>query len=163
MSNTTAETIMSRNPATCSVGDSLSAAARQMWEHDVGALPVTNDAGRVVGMITDRDIAMAAYIQGEPLDRMTVESAMSESLWGVGPQSSLSEVEALMRRHQVRRIPVMDGGLPIGIISLNDLARHVGSTRSTMVSQEELTQTMRAVCEPRAPTAELTLGAPGIH
>jgi CBS domain-containing protein len=153
--NATAEAIMSRNPITCSPSDSLNAAAQQMWEHDIGALPVTNAAGHVVGMLTDRDIAMAAYTQGKPLDRMTVQSAMSVSVWSVEPQSSVAEVEALMRQHQVRRIPVVDGGRrPIGMVSLNDLARRAAPTRGALVTQEEIARTLRAVCEPRDSAAQ---------
>lgn len=151
MSNTTAETIMSRNPVTCGEHDSLDAVARQLWEHDIGALPVTDGRGRAIGMITDRDIAMAAYIQGRPLDQLQARTARSRQLWCVRPQASLAEVERLMQEHQVRRIAVVDdGGRAVGMISLNDLARRADASRSAMVGQEELSQTMRAVCMPRA-------------
>lgn len=152
MSNTTAETIMSRNPLTCTMDDTLEVAARRMWEHDVGALPVTDATGQTVGMITDRDIAMAAYIQGKPLGHMDVKSAMSVNLWCVQPHSSITEVETLMQEHQVRRIPVVDGARhPVGMISLNDLARRAGAPDGARVSREEVARTLSAVCEPRAP------------
>lgn len=143
---------MSRNPLTCSTDESLEIAARRLWEHDVGALPVVDALGQVVGMITDRDIAMAAYTQGEPLGRMNVKSAMSKNLWCVQPHASIAEVERLMRTHQVRRIPVVDGAHhPLGVISLNDLARRSGAGDGAKVSRDEVARTLSAVCEPRLP------------
>ncbi|MCX4243500.1 CBS domain-containing protein [Paraliomyxa miuraensis] len=151
MSNTPTENIMTRNPVTCSADESMNAVAQRMWEHDVGAIPVTDGAGRAIGMITDRDITMAAYTQGVPLQHIEVRTGMSKNLWTVRPQAPLSEVERLMQQHQVRRITVVDdGGRPVGMVSLNDLARRTGSSRNAAVTQDELTQTVRAVCQPRS-------------
>jgi CBS domain-containing protein len=151
MSNRTAESMMTPNPVTCSVDDSLNVAAQRMWDHDVGALPVVDGGGKVAGMITDRDVAMAAYTQGKSLTQISVKNAMSANVWCVQPHSSLSHVEMLMRRHQVRRIPVVDGEhRPIGMVSLNDLARCTRASEGAKISQEELTQTLSAVCEPRS-------------
>jgi CBS domain-containing protein len=142
---------MSHDPITCAADDSLNAAAQRMWEHDIGVVLVTDAHGRAIGTITDRDIAMAAYTQGAPLKDLEVHSAMSKNLWTVRPQAPLSEVERLMQRHQVRRIAVVDhDGRPVGIVSLNDLARHASATRKALVHQDELAETLRAVCQPRS-------------
>lgn len=154
MSNASAHSIMNPHPITCREHDSLNAAAQRLWEHDIGALPVVDDGGRAVGMITDRDIAMAAYTQGRTLDRIAVRTAMSRQLWSVRPQATLSDVERLMQQHQVRRIAVVDDdNRPVGMISLNDLALRAGASRSAPVGQDELSQTLRAVCQPRPATA----------
>ena len=118
------EDVMTRNVESCGVNQSLSAAARIMWEKDCGCVPVVDPDGRCVGMLTDRDICMAAYTQGQPLWAISVSSAMSHVVHGCLPGDSLSRAELLMRAHQVRRLPVMgfDGQL-IGILSLADLAR----------------------------------------
>lgn len=151
MSHAATKTIMSRNPITCGQDDPTSAVAQRMWEHDIGALPVVDGAGRAIGMITDRDIAMAAYIQGKPLDQITVRSAMSNQLRSVRPDAPVTEAEQLMQQHQIRRIAVVDdGGRPVGMLSLNDLARRAGPSRGATVSQDELAQTLRAVCQPRS-------------
>jgi len=70
--------IMSRSPHACRLEDNLNSVARLMWEHDCGCIPVisTNGNGALVGVITDRDICMAAYTQGKPLIEIPVESAM---------------------------------------------------------------------------------------
>jgi CBS domain-containing protein len=150
MANPTAESIMSRDLVTCCASDSLNVAAKHLWEHDIGALPVTDERGCAVGMITDRDIAMAAYTQGQPLEQIPVHSAMSKQLWSVPPSAPVAQVEQLMQEHQVRRIAVVDEQRrPVGMISLNDLALCAGSPRTAPVATEEVAQTLRAVSMPR--------------
>ena len=151
---TTAQHIMISDPVTCREDETLSDAAKRMWDYDVGALPVTDAEGRAVGMITDRDIAMAAYTQGKPLDQVQTRAAMSQQLYAAHPRSSLREVEDAMKRHRVRRIPVIDErGRVVGIVSLNDLARHATAGPKAPVTPEELTTVMRAICEPRQPSS----------
>ena len=116
--------LMSHNVCTCSPETSLHDAAHIMWTCDVGCLVVTDDDRRPTGMITDRDIAMAAYTQGIPLREARVSSAMSQSVVACAADASSSEVEMLMNRAQVRRIPVVDAlGRLVGIVALADLAR----------------------------------------
>ena len=59
--------VMTTSPGTCSVSDMANEAARIMWDRDCGSVPVIDAAGHVVGIVTDRDICMAAYFQGRPL------------------------------------------------------------------------------------------------
>jgi len=72
-------TLMSRHVQSCSPHDSLETAARLMWEHDIGSVVVVDGHERPVGMITDRDVCMAAYTQGLPLREMLVEKVMSRA------------------------------------------------------------------------------------
>ncbi|MBL9007027.1 MAG: CBS domain-containing protein [Myxococcales bacterium] len=116
--------LMSEPVLVCHTSDTLSDAARFMWENDVGAVPIVDNQGRVVSMLTDRDICMAAYTQGRPLSEIGVSVAMSERLVVCHPEDSLERAEELMSLYQVRRLPVVDlEGLVLGILSLNDLAR----------------------------------------
>jgi CBS domain-containing protein len=118
------EDIMTRDVRSCGPHDSLMQAAQFMWDGDCGALPVVDENKRTVAMITDRDICMAAYTRGLPLDQMDVSSAASHELYCAHEADSVETVAATMVEHKVRRVPVVDGeGRPIGIISLNDLAR----------------------------------------
>jgi CBS domain-containing protein len=95
-----------------------------MWERDCGAVPVLDQEGSVVAMLTDRDLCMAAMTQGKALSEIRVSSAMSRSLWACRPDDDLSQAEALMRTRKVRRLPVVDAeGRLLGILSLSDLAR----------------------------------------
>jgi len=115
--------LMSQPVVTCQVSDHLGQAARLMWEWDCGAVPILDENGRAIAMLTDRDICMAAYMQGKPLSEINVRTAMSKGLWACSPEASLGQVEQLMREHQLRRIPVLNAeGQPVGMVSLNDLA-----------------------------------------
>ena len=119
-----AEDLMTRPIVTCHVNDPLNIAAQLMCDHDCGAVAVVNDDGKLVGMITDRDICMAANAQGRSLEAILVNGAMSKRVVAARPEQSLEELEQLMADHNLRRIPVMDReGRPIGIVSLSDLAR----------------------------------------
>ena len=115
--------LMSTDLKTCSPEDSLHTAAQLLWNHDVGAVPVVA-GGRVVGMITDRDICMAAYHQGRPLHEIQVATSMAKQLRTCGPEDMIEDAMRIMSEHQLRRLPVVDAqGRLKGLLSINDLAR----------------------------------------
>lgn len=116
--------LMSRDPITCHESDDLSVAAQRMWEGDFGVLPVVDEARKPVGMLTDRDICMAAYTRGVALSELTVAEAMSRGICSCKPSHTLRSAMDLMVTHQVRRLPVVgDDGALVGIVSLADVAR----------------------------------------
>lgn len=116
--------IMTEPVAVCRATDNLAQAARLMWERDCGVVPIIDETGRVMAMLTDRDICMAAYTQGRPLSEISVSVAMSKHLVVCYPEDSIEQAEERMSAHQLRRLPVVDpDGLPVGILSLSDLAR----------------------------------------
>jgi CBS-domain-containing membrane protein len=142
--------VMNHPAVICPTADTLDNAARLMWEYDCGVVPVVDDQGRLAGVVTDRDICMSAYTQGRPLSAIPVTTAMAGKVVAAHMEDSVEAAEALMRDNQVRRIPVIDGeGRPVGVVSLNDLARLAASTRKSAVDRE-LVQTLAAVCRPRA-------------
>ena len=146
------EQIMSRPVISCRAHDTLNLAAGLMWQNDCGVLPVIDDDGAVIGMLTDRDICMAGYTTGRKLTAITVASAMAKKVVSCLPTDAIVEVEKLMASEQVRRLPVLDGHRrPIGIISLNDIAR--ASAHISRKSAAEVASTMAAVCAPRRPLA----------
>lgn len=146
---TPAEKLM-RPAHACRASDTLNEAARLMWEFDCGAVPVVNDEGRLVGIITDRDICMAAYTRGQTLSDSTVESVMATHVTVVAPKDTLEAIIVLMKQRQVRRIPVVDEGHLVGIVSLADIARHL-ETESGPVLALDLARTLKAISEPRPP------------
>jgi CBS domain-containing protein len=116
--------VMTQPVAVCGVNDSLQQAAMLMWERDCGVVPIVDETGKVVAMLTDRDICMAAYTQGRPLSEIGVRVAMSKHLVVCHPENSIEQAEERMSAHQLRRLPVVDpDGMPVGLISLSDLAR----------------------------------------
>ncbi len=121
--------VMTPRVYTCRVSDTLDCAALLMWDHDCGAIPIVDRRGHVVGMVTDRDICMAAYTRGEPLRQIPVTVAGSRSVHSVPPDASLAWACEVMKRHRVRRLPVIDvGGNLAGMLSLADLVRDAQSS-----------------------------------
>jgi CBS domain-containing protein len=118
------EELMTKEVGTCFADDSLAQAAKQMWERDCGCIPIVDYDQRVIGMLTDRDICMAAYTQGEALWRLRCADAMSKSVHAIGRNDPIEAAEKVMQANRVRRLPVVDGdGKLVGLLSLNDLAR----------------------------------------
>jgi len=117
--------VMSKNVRCCTPKDDLGAAARLLWNGDCGVLPVVSGEGRrVVGMLTDRDVCMAAWTQFRPLSDIPVEVAMASDVVSCRPEERLREVLARLRARHVRRLPVVDdAGQLLGVISLVDIAR----------------------------------------
>lgn len=139
--------LVHRSVTTCTTHDTLQRAAQLMWEHDIGCVPVVDDQGHVAGMITDRDICMAAYTQGTPLAAIPVANAMSKQVFSCKENDEVTAVEQVMSKHQVRRMPVIDDqGHPIGIISINDIARAASAGK---VPSSEIAATLSAVTAPR--------------
>lgn len=147
------EQIMTRLVKTCSPDDSLDTAAGLMWDHDFGCVPVIDEQERCVGVITDRDICMAAYTQGQRLGDIRVRAAMSGACHTAGPHDPVASAERTMQDNEVRRLPVVDEvGRVVGIVSLADItceaARESNSKRGD-VTLEEVAVTLSAVSRPR--------------
>ncbi len=124
--------IMTARVATCSNTDSLHRAAQIMWERDCGVVPVVEAEGRVVGVVTDRDLCMAAYTQGRTLAAIGIASMLSGRLHACAPGDSIDEAIALMRAHRVRRLVVLESKQKLaGVVSLADVARHVSNLSSS--------------------------------
>jgi len=146
------ESLMSTEPKTCSPDDTLHRAAQIMWENDCGFLPVVDPEQRLVGVITDRDVCMAAFTQGVALGATSVASAMSRNALSCPPRASVSDVATLMASRQLRRLPVIDRfGKLVGVITLGDLARHAqaASPLRRTLAAVKLTGTLARICTPR--------------
>jgi CBS domain-containing protein len=143
--------IMTTGVFHCSPADTLSTAARIMWEHDCGCLPVVDSEQRVIGMITDRDICMAAYTRGIGLNEGSVASVMTRDVFACTPDDPVKDVEALMQRRQVRRVPVVNSvGRLEGIVTLGDLARYAHQrTLRSAAAIPGVTRTLAAITENR--------------
>ena len=137
--------IMSKTLSCCAATDNLQKAAQLMKEQDVGAIPVVNDCDerKLLGIITDRDICMKVVAQGNLTSTAQVSEAMTSTPATCRPDESIEGCESLMKRHQVRRIPVVDSsGVCVGIVSQADIA-----LRDT---PEHIKDTLAAVSQYRA-------------
>lgn len=149
------ERIMTRKVVACNQNDTLNTAAQLMWENDCGCVPVisADGSGAVVGMLTDRDICMAAYTQGKPLTQLPVTCAMAKKVITCKPTDDIRHAEALMRDNHIRRLAVVDDNARlVGIVSLNDIAREAEAERRSGVREvpgAEVAETLAAICQPR--------------
>ena len=113
--------VMTPNPRTVQLSDSLQLAAQIMRDEDTGAVPVVEDGSHVVGMITDRDIVIRAIADGD--FECTIDDIVSDDVICATPDMTTAEAEELMSEHQIRRLPVVDEDENlVGIVSLGDLA-----------------------------------------
>jgi CBS domain-containing protein len=143
--------LMTRGVNTCQPQDSLYTAAKLMWDGNCGSVGVIGDGG-VIGMLTDRDICMAAYTQGRTLSEMQVSSAMSKKLFSCRPEDTLATAEEVMRTNRIRRLPVIDAdGHLVGILSLDVIAREAARKRKgkgrVEITAKEVCDTLAGVCE----------------
>jgi CBS domain-containing protein len=120
------EQVMTRTVYCCLPTDTLERAALRMREHRVGLLPVVEESGRVIGVVTDRDICMGVLEQKVLLQEALVRSVMSPRLITCSVDDAVSEAEQAMRRAGVRRLPVLDvEGQLVGVLSLSDVGARV--------------------------------------
>ncbi len=115
--------VMTANPTTIEADDAVVRAARMMRDEDVGIAPVV-EAGRLVGTVTDRDIAIRVVAEGRDPETTAVREVASTEVVTIDPQQELAEGVRLMAEHQVRRLPVVEeDGRLVGIVAQADVAR----------------------------------------
>ncbi|MEV1178095.1 CBS domain-containing protein [Nonomuraea sp. NPDC049784] len=119
MAKTVADVMTSR-PATVEADQPVSVAAVLMRDNDAGAV-IVNDNGRMQGIITDRDITVRVVAAGKS-PQTPVREACSPYVEAVDPDTTIDQAVRLMRSHAVRRLPVLEDGRAVGIVSLGDLA-----------------------------------------
>ena len=112
---------MTRDPRTVNAGDPVVEAARIMRDSDIGDVVVMED-GQVSGIVTDRDIVVRGVAEGQDPDSATVSDVCTTGIETIEPEASVDDAVRLMREHDIRRLPVVKNGRPVGILSLGDLA-----------------------------------------
>lgn len=113
--------VMTVDPIALQAGASIQEAASQMREQGIGSVPVVDD-GRILGMITDRDIVIRTLADGRDPVSMTVGEICSDDLVFVTPEEDADRAVELMRMRAVRRIPVVEGTALVGVLSIGDMA-----------------------------------------
>jgi CBS domain-containing protein len=113
--------VMTPTVQTASPSQSLAEAAEVMKGEDVGSVPVVEE-GRLAGILTDRDIVMRAVAERRDPQAVKVDEVASRELVTVEPEQDLDEALALMARHQVRRLPVVEQGRLVGMLAQADVA-----------------------------------------
>ena len=150
----TIQDIITSDVQCCGPDTNLAAAAKMMWDSDCGALPVLNVEGHVMGMITDRDICMAAATKNKPASDITVWETVSGKVYTCQLSDDVHTALDIMKREKVRRLPVVDeDGVLQGIVAMNDfvlLAADAKGAKAPAVSYEDVVRTMKAISMHRA-------------
>jgi CBS domain-containing protein len=124
-----------------------------MWDSDCGALPILNVQGQVMGLITDRDICMAASTKNNPPSAITAWETASGRAVTCRLDDDIRTAMDLMERERIRRLPVVDDdGILQGILSMNDLVLAAGEHRGRSapeVSFEDVVRTLKGICAHR--------------
>lgn len=112
--------IMSRDVKTCVAEDNIYEAAVKMKEWEIGAIPVVSNE-QLIGIVTDRDLVIRAIAEKKP-NSTKVTEVMTSEVVTASPDTTVEEASNLMSRHQIRRLPIVEGTKLVGICALRDLA-----------------------------------------
>lgn len=145
--------IMSGEPRTCSRDTNLAAAAALMLDGDCGMLPVVDD-GKLVGVVTDRDMYIALATRNRHAANLTVGEVARAPVYTCGPDDDVHAVLETMKQHCVRRLPVEGfGGAVMGIVSMNDIVLASGPRKS--VRDADVLDVLRAICARHRPVSHI--------
>jgi CBS domain-containing protein len=149
------EDVMTKEVRTCGLDSALSDVARTMWMRDCGVIPVL-DKGQVIGVVTDRDICIAAGCRNLAPAGITVAEVVTRRIYSCSPETDVRDALKTMREKGVRRLPVIDAkGKLCGILSLDDVAIKVRKVANPAeLSAEDIENTLEAICRHRNGTEE---------
>jgi CBS domain-containing protein len=145
----TVKELQTSNVKTVGPDSDLAVVAKLMWEGDCGAVPVVTNERQVIGMITDRDICIAAATRSKSPAEIRARDVIGDKpgVHAVKPDDDVRVALRTMRKHRVRRLPVVDQQQRLaGIVSINDLAINSSSTLPDSVPAQELLETFQAIC-----------------
>jgi CBS domain-containing protein len=132
----TVSQIMTSNPCTIDADKDVAYAAKMMKDEDVGVAPIV-EGDQLIGVLTDRDIAIKVVAEGRDPKATTVRDVASTTLVTVDPQQDLDEALRLMAQHQIRRLPVVEeDGKVVGILAQRDIALEADDARTGEVVEQ---------------------------
>lgn len=155
--------VMMGTPYYCQLDTNLGSATELMWVGNCGFLPVMDTDGKIVGVITDRDICIALGTRNCVPSQVSAREVMSNPLFACSPDDDVHIALRTMKEGGVRRLPVIvENETLVGVISMDDLllrAEAVGIGKRTELSTEEVVKTYRAIDQRRVPQIVLARGA----
>ncbi len=154
---------MMGTPYYCQLDTNLGSVAELMWVGNCGFLPVVDANGKIVGVVTDRDVCIGLGTRNRLPGDVTVREVMSNRLFACSPEDDVHVALRTMQEGAVRRLPVIvQNGTLVGVISVDDLllrAEAPGIGRQPELSTEEVARTCRAIDQRRVPQIVLARGA----
>lgn len=147
--------VMTTNAKACTPTDTAAHAASLMWAADCGIIPVVTNGGKVVGVITDRDICMAAMTKERNEANIAVKDVISGNVYACRAENDIHDALKTMREKKVRRLPVVSTeGKLVGMLSMNDVvlkAQEATEKKKAELSFTDVVNTYKAICEHRFP------------
>jgi predicted transcriptional regulator len=144
--------IMTRDVKFCDPDTNLAAVAEIMWRNNCGALPVLTES-KLIGVLTDRDMCIALGTRNWRAGDLAVRDVAMKPVFTCGPDEDVHAALKTMRKHQIRRVPVVgDDGKLAGILCLDEMVLHaerVNGKKTTGISYEDIVDTLKAICEHR--------------
>ncbi|MGE0364108.1 MAG: CBS domain-containing protein [Vicinamibacterales bacterium] len=138
--------VMTTAVRSCPPTANLAEVAAIMWEADCGIVPVVNERAEVVGVVTDRDIAIALGTRNTPAAKVCAGEAMSAPVVACAPEDPVTGALSQMQTHRVHRLPVTGiGGVLLGMLSLNDVVRHAPAA----AAKDPVIAALRGICAQR--------------
>lgn len=134
-----ARDVMTESLTTCSPQDSVAQAAQLMRKRNIGDVLVV-DGGKLVGIVTDRDIAVRVTAKSRDPEQVPVHAVMSTRVLTGEPDWDLDQIAKTMGKHQIRRLPILENGVPIGMVSLSDIALYNGHKSHVAHSLKEISE-----------------------
>jgi len=144
--------IMTRNVRFCGPRDTLAHVVNTMWHGDCGILPIVDKSGKVIGVISDRDVALAVWRKDRAPADIRVDELPIAKLYCCAPTDDTDDALRIMQRARVRRLPIIDERERlVGIISMDDLALHAreSSDRPDLLTADKVVNTLKAICGAR--------------
>ncbi|MDF2839036.1 MAG: hypothetical protein K0S60_739 [Evtepia sp.] len=135
--------LMNSNVISISPDESTALAARLIARHNIGALPVCADGGELRGVVTDRDIVLRCIAAEEDPAQMPVKNIMSRGLSTISPDDDVRTASHVMSDKQVRRLPVVEQGKVVGMLSLGDLAVSSSCDMEASKALSEISENIR--------------------
>jgi CBS domain-containing protein len=149
------EDIMTAEPKTCQPSMTVAAAVELMRSADCGFLPVVDQQGDLVGVVTDRDISVALAQANQRASELTVGDVASKEVYSCRHDDDVSAALAIMREHHVRRLPIEGyGRMIVGVISMNDIVLAAGPKKA--VRNDQVIDAMKAICAHSRPSPRVT-------
>jgi CBS domain-containing protein len=128
--------VMTSNPCSIDADKSVAYAAKMLRDEDVGVAPIV-EREKLIGMLTDRDIAIRVVAEGRDPDQVTVRDVASKQVVTIDPQQDLDEALRIMAKHKVRRLPVVEeDGKLVGVVAQADVAREGDDTQTGRLVEE---------------------------
>lgn len=146
--------IMTAEPRTCSPETNLAAAAELMLKADCGMLPVIDGEGKLVGVVTDRDMYIALATRNTLASELTVGEVARQQVCTCEPDDDVHAALATMKQHHIRRLPVEGFGRTVaGVVSMNDILLAAGARKA--VRSDEVVDTLQAICAHHHPAPQI--------